>query len=98
MDTRTVKPPPKVAAAEYGTAEHREWALGVKRRAGWRCEEVVGGVRCRNHHPTSVMYADHIVEVRDNPALKLDPKNGKCLCASHHSTKTLAERARRMGA
>ena len=47
----------------YGTAEHRAWALAVKQRAGWRCERV-NGERCSNRHPTSVIYADHVLEIQ----------------------------------
>lgn len=95
LDTRTAKPLPKEADEHYGTAEHRAWALEVKRRAGWHCEEIVGGARCPNKHPTSVMYADHIVEIKDRGA-KLDPANGACKCASHNVKKGIQARAARL--
>ena len=88
LDQRVGKALPKETDDHYGTAEHRAWALGVKQRAGWRCEHVENGVRCSAHYPTSTLYGDHIVEVKDDPRLKLDPKNGRCLCASHHQIKT----------
>jgi hypothetical protein len=43
------------------------------------------------------MFADHIVELKDGGAA-FDVANGQCLCGSHHTLKTNAERARRMGA
>ncbi|HVI30451.1 HNH endonuclease signature motif containing protein [Hansschlegelia sp.] len=94
IDTRTVKPPPKVADAELQTPEHRAWAIEVKRRAGWRCEWVEKGERCKVAAPGR-LFADHIVERRDGGD-RLDPKNGRCLCGRHHSLKTAAERAKRM--
>ncbi len=96
LDTRTAKPLPKEAAAHYQTPEHRAWALAVKRRAGWRCEHVENGERCRNRHPTSVIYADHRVEIRDDLSRALDPANGQALCPVHHTTKTIEERRKRM--
>lgn len=97
LDTRKAKPLPKETDSHYGTAEHKVWRKAVLDRAGWRCEEVVDGRRCENRHPTSVMYSDHIIEIKDRGA-KLDPANGKCRCASHHVKKTLDERAKRMSA
>lgn len=94
LDTRAARPLPKEADAHYGTPEHRAWALEVKRRAGWRCEWVENGERCSNRHPTSVMYADHKVEIKDAGS-KLDPKNGQCLCNSHNTRKGLSARAAR---
>jgi hypothetical protein len=96
VDTRTCKPPPKAADPQLLTPEHKAWALAVKRRAGWRCEVIENGVRCAHAAPHR-MFADHIVERRDGGAL-LDPKNGRCVCGSHHTRKTLAERAKRMAA
>lgn len=98
LDTRTAKPLPKVAADHYGTPEHRAWALAVKKRAGWRCEFVENGERCHNRHPTSVMYADHIKDVRDRPDLALDLSNGRCACSSHNVRAGIQARAKRMGA
>lgn len=91
LDTRTSRPPPKIADAELLTPEHRAWALEVKNRAGWRCEDCGaqggrGGVR---------LYADHIKGRKDGGAA-LDPANGRCRCPPCHQRKTAAERARRM--
>lgn len=96
LDTRTCKPPPKAADAELQTPEHKAWAQNVKRRAGWCCEATLpDGSRCPNAAPGHRMFADHIVERRDGGD-PLDPKNGQCLCPSHHTLKTAAERAKRM--
>ncbi|HVI27594.1 HNH endonuclease [Hansschlegelia sp.] len=94
VDTRTVKPPPKVADAELQTPEHKAWALEVKRRAGWRCEWLDIGQRCNVAAPAR-LFADHIKERRDGGA-PLDPKNGRCLRGRGHSLKTASERAKRM--
>ncbi|UFX42103.1 HNH endonuclease [Bradyrhizobium sp. 41S5] len=97
LDTRKVKPPPKLADPHYQTAEHKNWAEQVKRRAGWRCEYVEDGVRCeRSRELGDQMYADHIEEVRDAPSKALDLSNGHCLCASHHTRKSHQARAARM--
>lgn len=89
-DGRTVRPLPKTGDPELSTPEHRAWALAVKRRAGWKCEDCGaqggnGGAR---------LYADHIHERSDGGPLD---GPGKCLCASCHSTKTARERAKRHG-
>lgn len=79
---------PKERAAHYGTPEHEAWALAVKRRAGWRCEECdASGVK---------LYADHVQEISDAPHLALDPANGRALCASCHGRKTAQARAHRL--
>jgi 5-methylcytosine-specific restriction protein A len=98
LDTRTAKPLPKKADEHYGTAEHRAWAKKVKDRAGWRCEYVERGQRCENRHPTSVMYADHIEDVKDRPDLALEISNGRCACNSHNTRSGIAARAARMSA
>ncbi|MFL1873740.1 HNH endonuclease [Hansschlegelia beijingensis] len=84
-----------MADAELQTPEHKAWALEVKRRAGWRCEWVENGERCKVAAPAR-LFADHTVERRDGGA-RLDPKNGRCLCGRHHSLKTASERGKRMG-
>lgn len=96
IDARTVKPAPKVADAELLTAEHRRWAEAVKRRAGYRCEAVDRGERCAVRTPAR-LFADHIIERRDGGE-RYDLANGQCLCGSHHTRKTAAERARRLAA
>ncbi len=78
LDTRTARPPPKVADAELTTPEHRAWRAEVLRRAGHRCQAPgcgATGVR---------LFADHIVERRDGGA-HLDPANGKPCAGAHHS-------------
>ncbi|MEO3386023.1 HNH endonuclease signature motif containing protein [Mesorhizobium sp. CAU 1741] len=95
-DTRRVKLPPKRADQELLTEEHKRWRREVCTRAGWRCEAVDAGQRCTVRAPAR-MFADHIVERRDGGD-PLDPANGQCLCGSHHTRKTAAQRARRMGA
>lgn len=94
IDTRTVKPPPKVADSELLTPEHRAWREAVLRRAGYRCEAVDDGRRCERQAPAR-MFADHIIERSDGGAA-LDPENGQCLCGSHHTRKTAAARAARL--
>ncbi|UPT99346.1 HNH endonuclease [Bradyrhizobium barranii subsp. apii] len=97
LDTRKAKPLPKKADPHYQTAEHQEWAEFVKRRAGYRCEHVDDGKRCwRSAEKGYRMYADHKAEVRDRPDLALDPTNGQCLCASHHTKITVQRRSERM--
>jgi len=95
LDTRAVKPQIKQADAELQTAEYRRWRDEVCRRAGYRCEAIEDGRRCTKAAPAHRMFADHIVERSDGGAL-LDPANGQCLCGKHHTTKTIAARARRL--
>ncbi|WP_050400404.1 hypothetical protein [Bradyrhizobium embrapense] len=97
LDTRKVKPPEKRADPHYQTAEHQRWALQVKKRAGWRCEHVEDGVRCeRSRANGDQMYADHVVEIRDDRSRALDLNNGACKCAEHNVRKGLQARADRM--
>lgn len=95
FDTRTAKPPAiKVVDDYYDSPEHKAWRLAVLRKAGWQCEMIVDGVRCHRRHPER-MFADHIIERRDDPSKALDIDNGQCLCGAHHSEKTHAERVKR---
>jgi hypothetical protein len=94
MDTRTVRPPSKTPDLELLTPEHREWRAAVLKRAGYRCEEIVDGQRCETRSPAR-LFADHIRERRDGGD-PLDPKNGRCLCGSHHTFKTVHTRAERL--
>lgn len=96
LDTRTAKPLPKTADDHYSTAEHRAWAKEVKDRAGWRCEHIENGHRCEKRHPSFVMYADHILDVKDRPDLALNPANGRCACNSHNTRSGIAARAARL--
>ncbi len=85
-DRRTVQPREKTADPVYLTPEHKAWAIGVKQRAGWKCE------RCKT--PTARLIADHIKEIQDGGDA-LSPENGQALCASCHGIKTAEERAKR---
>ena len=89
-DLRRAKPAPKTADPIYHTAAHREWREAVIARAGGRCQWPGCGRAERR------MYADHIVELRDGGDWSL--VNGQCLCGRHHSLKTAARRAARLGA
>lgn len=55
----------------------------AKRRANYRCQWVVDGIRCTN---TTSLEVDHIV-AGDNHALS----NLQVLCTTHHTRKTQAE-------
>ena len=95
FDTSTTKLPPKLRDPAYATPDYRAWRALVVARAGGRCEAVERGHRCTKEQPEHRMYADHIIELKDEGAL-LDPNNGRCLCASHHLFKTNAARDRRL--
>src|SRR4249920_3540681 len=96
LDTRTTPLPPKQADPIYQSPEFKAWRAAVVGRAGGRCEAVdKDGRRCSKAFPEHRMYADHVVELRDGGSA-FDPRNGQCLCASHHELKTLATRASRM--
>jgi 5-methylcytosine-specific restriction enzyme A len=95
-DTSTTRLPPKVKAVEYTTPQYRVWRAQVLARAGGRCEWIDHhGHRCTKARPEHRMYADHIVELKDN-GQPFDLNNGMCLCASHHEIKTVAARTRRL--
>lgn len=94
LDVRSSQPAPKTADPELLTPEHRAWRSAVLRRAGYRCEAMDDGKRCTVSAPVR-LFADHIVERKDGGA-PLDPRNGQCMCGSHHTRKTQAARAARM--
>jgi hypothetical protein len=94
VDMRAAQPIAKKADPELQTPEHRAWRQQVLRAADFRCQAVDNGKRCHIRAPER-LFADHIVERKDGGA-KLDPRNGQCLCSSHHVAKTAAERAKRM--
>ena len=95
-DSRPVRPEAKKADPAYLTPEHRVWREIVISRAGRRCEATVKtGQRCQKAEPKHRMFADHVVEVSDGGA-RYDPKNGRCLCGSHHTSKTAQARADRL--
>lgn len=87
-DMRTAKPAPKEVDPHYSSQAHRDWREAVKARACGMCEWPGCGISERR------MYADHIKERSDGGA-EFDLANGQCLCASHHTQKTMQERAKR---
>lgn len=93
VDTRTTKLLPEHSPI-YDTPEYRAWRAQVIARADGRCEAVEHGHRCSRAAPEHRMYADHIIELRDDGA-PFDVMNGRCLCASHHIRKTMTVRTRR---
>jgi 5-methylcytosine-specific restriction enzyme A len=93
---KVVKPEAKTRDAIYKSPEFIEWRRLVIARAGSRCEARDGGKRCGKAAPYHRMFADHVREIQDG-GLPFDPANGQCLCGSHHTVKTLRERARRLG-
>ena len=96
IDSRVCQPERKRVDPFYLTAEYRQWREAVIARAGRRCQAVEDGERCAKAEPEHRLFADHIVELSDGGA-PLDPANGRCLCGSHHTLKTTATRARRLG-
>lgn len=87
LDTRRVKPSPKVADEFYTSSAWRALLRSIIAERGRRCEKCgKTGVR---------IYGDHIVELKDGGA-PLDRRNCQLLCASCHTRKTAAERAKRM--
>ena len=93
LPSRFGKPPSRWPAQvkqvdpHYSTAGHREWAIAVKERARWQCEDCgAKGVR---------LHADHIIERKDGGA-DLDPANGRARCSSCHGIKTAKAKAERL--
>lgn len=89
IDTRTVRPMPKVAEPFYSSPEWIALRDRVRTEARWRCQRPGCGKRG--------FIVDHIVEIRDGGA-KLDRSNVELLCSSHHTIKTNEARAKRMRA
>jgi 5-methylcytosine-specific restriction enzyme A len=87
LDTRTVRPMPKVADRFYSSPEWIALRDRVRREANGLCQ--VLGCDRRGY------IVDHIVEIRDGGA-KLDRRNVMLTCQSHHVEKTARERAKRM--
>lgn len=78
----------------YRSAEHKAWAKAVIRRANGMCQgRLPNGKACGKD--TGRMFADHIIELRDDGA-PFDVNNGQCLCASCHTRKTLEARRKRV--
>ena len=86
----------KVKDHDLETPEFRAWRNLVLKRAGYRCEWVEVGQRCRKSAPHHRMVADHIQERADGGAL-YDPANGQCLCIRHNTIKGIDARRRRLG-
>jgi 5-methylcytosine-specific restriction protein A len=95
FDLSRVKPPAKQADPYYLSPEHRAWRELVIRRADGRCEWVDDGIVCGRREKR--MFANHIVEIRDDPSRRLDPTNGNCLCGRHHTLWTNRQRQARQG-
>lgn len=87
IDTRTAKAPEKTVDSFYLTPEYRQWRARVINRAGNKCQD------CGRSNTR--LFADHIVEVKDDPSKRLDPSNGRARCGSCHTKKTNQERAKR---
>ena len=85
---RTAALPPKVADRFYSSPAWIALRDRVRREAGGRCQAPGCGRAERR------MFVDHIVELKDGGA-QLERTNVWLLCASHHSLKTVAERAKR---
>src|SRR5262245_16572711 len=95
IDTRTTKLPLKQKDPIYNSPEFQKWRAKVIARAGGRCEYLDNhGTRCSRATPAHKVYADHIVELRDS-GQAFDITNGQCLCAAHHTIKTMQARYRR---
>src|SRR5262245_37467125 len=81
IDTRIVRPAPKLASEAYRIPEHVAWAKAVKDRDGWQCRDPEHDPRL----PRSGirLHADHIHEIADggNPH---DVANGLTRCSPCH--------------
>ncbi len=92
LDSRRVKPMPKVAAPFYQSRDWRALVAAVIAERGRRCE------RCGRTHGSDGrpirIFADHVRELKDSGA-PLDARNVAFLCGSCHGRKTAAERAKR---
>jgi 5-methylcytosine-specific restriction protein A len=86
IDTRTVRPPPKVVESFYSSQEWKTTAAAIKKRDGYKC------VKCGNGRDR--LYVDHIIERKDGGA-DYDHGNLRSLCPSCHGVKTTAERVKR---
>lgn len=91
-----VRLPTRPMDPTYHALEYKAWRTQVMQRAGSRCEVVdEHGHRCTRAYPQYRMYADHIVELKDN-GHPFDINNGMLVCASHHTEKTIKVRTMRM--
>lgn len=93
LDTRRVKPPPKIADNFYLSPEWRGLMDAIIKQRGRICQDP----DCPHPHPPITrVFGDHIKERRDGGAL-LDHTNVLLRCGSAHSRKTARERAKRLG-
>ncbi len=95
-DTRSVKPPPKVKDPWLYTPEHKAWSKAVIARSGGMCQDP-------EHDPKRPrsgirLFADHLIERRDDDSRAALLGPGLCRCGSCHTRVTLQRRAVRMGA
>jgi 5-methylcytosine-specific restriction protein A len=86
IDTRTVRPPPKVVESFYSSAEWKAVRAKVLERDEYRCVKC----GCREGKLT----VDHIVERKDGGA-DYDMENLQTLDAKCHGLKTTGERVKR---
>lgn len=86
VDTRTVRPPPKVVESFYSSTEWKATAAAVKKRDGYAC------VKCGSRDGR--LYVDHKVERKDGGA-DFEHDNLWTLCATCHGLKGAAERVKR---
>lgn len=90
IDTRRPRPQGKQKDRIYDRPEYKQWREIVLGRADGKCQGA------GFHAPAgSKLYPDHIVEIKDGGS-EFDPANGQALCASCHTSKTVARRADRM--
>ena len=92
MASQRLQPRPKTTAPIYTSPEWRELITSIIRQRGRCCEDPA----CKTPGRTGIrVFGDHIKELQDGGAL-LDPRNVMLRCGSCHTTKTIAERAKRM--
>jgi 5-methylcytosine-specific restriction protein A len=87
LDLRTVRQVDD-RNGHYRTPEHKRWSAAVIFRANGRCDKCL--------QTGKLLFADHIVELKDDPSMALDMANGQALCGSCHTTKTNYERNKRL--
>jgi hypothetical protein len=102
LDTRRLKPAPKVVDAFYHSAAWVALCAAIKRERwprllalqGHCCEDP----ECRAEHSAMTrIFFDHVLERRDRPDLELDRANIMGRCGASHSLKTARARAQRLG-
>src|SRR4051794_39894376 len=84
LDTRRVKPPPKIADQFYLSREWRALMDQIINDRGRTCQDP----DCpKPHPPISRVFGDHIKELKDGGAT-LDPANVLLRCGAAHTRKT----------